>query len=89
MTRHQTRSMIRWEAAVVSVLGAVLGIAVGLLFGWAVVSSMKDSGVTTFAVPGVQLVLYAAIAGLAGVVAALPPARRAAKLDILQAVAAE
>jgi putative ABC transport system permease protein len=50
---------------------------------------MKDSGVTTFAVPGVQLVLYAAIAGLAGVVAALPPARRAAKLDILQAVAAE
>ncbi len=89
MTRHQTRSMIRWEAAVVSILGAVLGIVIGILFGWAVVASMKDSGVTTFAVPVVQLVLYAAIAGLAGVVAALPPARRAAKLDVLQAVAAE
>jgi putative ABC transport system permease protein len=89
MTRHQARSMIRWEAAVVSLLGAVLGIAIGVLFGWAVVTSMQDSGITVFAVPGVRLALFGVLAGLAGVLAALPPARRAAKLDVLRAVAAE
>jgi putative ABC transport system permease protein len=81
--------MIRWEAAVVSLLGAVLGIAIGVLFGWAVVTSMQDSGITVFAVPGVRLALFGVLAGLAGVLAALPPARRAAKLDVLRAVAAE
>ena len=89
MTRRQTRSMIRCEAAVIAVLGAVLGIAIGVAFGWAVVTAMRDSGITVFAVPIVRLLLFAAVAGLAGVVAAMPPARRAAKLDVLKAVATE
>jgi putative ABC transport system permease protein len=86
MTRHQMRSMVRWEAAVTSLVGAVLGVGIGLFFGWAVVSSMHDSGITEFAVPAVQLALFALIAGLAGVVAALPPARRAARMDVLRAI---
>jgi putative ABC transport system permease protein len=89
MTRRQARSMIRWEAAVIALIGAVLGVAIGLVFGWAVLSALQDSGITVFAVPGVQLAVTVAIAGLAGVVAALPPARRAAKLDVLKAVVAE
>jgi len=89
MTRRQARSMIRWEAAVIALIGAVLGVAIGLVFGWAVVTALQDSGITVFAVPGVQLAVTVVIAGLAGVVAAMPPARRAAKLDVLKAVGAE
>jgi putative ABC transport system permease protein len=89
MTRRQARSMIRWEAAVIALIGAVLGVAIGLVFGWAVVTALQDSGITVFAVPGVQLAVTVALAGLAGVIAALPPARRAAKLDLLKAVVAE
>jgi putative ABC transport system permease protein len=89
MARKQTRSMIRWEAVIISLFGALLGIAVGILFGWAFVSALNDQGITEFAVPFGQLIIYVVFAGLAGIVAAIPPARRAARLNVLEAIASE
>lgn len=87
MTRRQVRSMIRWEAVIIAVLGAVLGVAVGVFFAWAFVLSLGDEGFGQLAVPGRQLLLYVALAGVAGMVAAVLPARRAARLDVLAAIA--
>ena len=81
--------MIRWEAAIVALMGAVLGVIVGTLYGWAMVSALKSSGVTEFAVPYGQLAIYTVLAGVAGIVAAVPAARRAARLDVLEAVTVE
>jgi putative ABC transport system permease protein len=89
MARRQIRSMVRWEAVIIAVFGAVLGAAVGIFFGWAMVRALKSQGITALSVPGGQLVAYVVIAGLFGVVAAALPARRAAKLDVLRAIASE
>ena len=84
MSRKQTRRMIRLEAVIIAVFGAVLGTAVGIFFGWAMAQALKDQGFSALAFPVGQLVLYVVIAGLAGVVAAILPARHAAKLDVLE-----
>jgi putative ABC transport system permease protein len=89
MSRGQVRSMIRWEAVIVTVFGAVLGTAVGVFFGWALVAALKDQGITDLAVPGGQLVVYVIVAALLSLVAAILPARRAARLDVLAAIATE
>jgi putative ABC transport system permease protein len=89
MSRRQVRGMIRWEAVIIAVFGAVMGIVIGLFFGWALVQALKDQGVTKFAVPGGQLLIYLIVAGLFGVIAAVWPARRAARLDVLRAVTVE
>jgi putative ABC transport system permease protein len=67
----------------------VLGLAVGLFFGWALVLSMKDQGITVFSIPVLILVTVVVLAVLAGLVAAVPPSRRAARLNILRAPASE
>jgi putative ABC transport system permease protein len=64
----------------------VLGLAVGVLFGWALVTALSDEGFETFRLPEVTLVVIFVLAGFAGVLAAVWPARRAAKLDVLRAV---
>ncbi|MDQ2827228.1 MAG: FtsX-like permease family protein, partial [Actinomycetota bacterium] len=89
MSRRQVRSMIRAESVIIAVLGAVLGLAVGVLFGWAVVSALNDQGIKSLVIPGGQLVVYVILAGVAGVVAAVFPARRAAKLDVLASISYE
>jgi putative ABC transport system permease protein len=89
MSRRQVRGMIRWEAVVIAVFGAVLGVALGIFFGWALVEALKDQGISVFAIPVGQLVIYILLAGLAGILAAVWPARRAAKLDVLRAVTIE
>ncbi len=89
MSRRQTRRMIRWEAVIVAVIGAVLGLVVGVFFGWAVVRALHDDGITTLSVPGGQLVAYVVIAGVLAVLAAVFPARRAARLNVLAAIAYE
>jgi putative ABC transport system permease protein len=89
MSRRQARSMIRWEAVIIVVIGGILGIVIGIVFGWAFVRALADEGITTFSIPGGQLVAYLLLAVLAGVLAAIPPARRAAKLNVLDAIATE
>jgi putative ABC transport system permease protein len=81
--------MIRWEAVIIVIIGAILGLSIGIFFGWALVRALADEGITRFAVPGGQLLLYMLLAVGAGILAAIPPARRAAKLNVLEAVGTE
>jgi putative ABC transport system permease protein len=74
---------------IIALMGAILGVAIGLFFGWALQSALESSGVTELAVPGGQLVFYLVFAGLAGVLTAILPARRASRLDVLDAIAYE
>jgi putative ABC transport system permease protein len=89
MARRQVRTMIRWESVLIAVFGAVLGAAVGIFFGWAMVHALKSQGITALTVPVGQLLIYIVIAGIFGVLAAVWPARRAARLDVLQAIVTE
>jgi putative ABC transport system permease protein len=89
MVRSQVRRMIRWEAVVIAVFGAILGIMAGIVLGWAVVTALADQGLETFSVPWLQLFVYILIAAVAGVIAAIYPARKAANLNILDAIAYE
>ena len=89
MARRQVRTMIRWEAVIIAVFGAVLGAVVGIFFGWAMVQALRSQGITTLTVPAGQLVVYILIAALFGVIAAILPARRAARLDVLAAISTE
>jgi putative ABC transport system permease protein len=87
-TRRQVRSMIRWESVLVAVLGAVGGVAVGVFLGWALVQAADSAGIVqSFAVPTGQLAVVVAVGALAGALAAIRPARRAARLDVLDAIA--
>ena len=89
MARGQVKGMIRGESVIISVMGALIGLAIGVLFGWAVVATFSGEGVSELVIPVGQLVFYVVIAGVLGVIAALLPARRAARLDILQAISHE
>jgi putative ABC transport system permease protein len=89
MRRRQVRTMIRSEAVILAVFGAVIGIVIGTGMGIALVSSLKTQGVTDTVVPYPNLVIFLILAALLGLVAASWPARRAAKLDVLAAIAAE
>jgi putative ABC transport system permease protein len=86
MLRRQVRSMIRGEAVVVSVLGAVLGVLLGVAFGAAIVGSLSGSGITQIAIPWSTIIVVLVLALLFGLFAAIFPARRAARLDVLQAI---
>lgn len=86
MTRRQTRSMIRLEAAIVASFGAILGLIVGLFFGWIATLAIPESIISTVAVPWLTLVIYGVVATIAGLLAASFPARRAARLNVLDAI---
>ena len=90
-SRAQLRSMIRWESVVVSTFGTTLGIALGVLVGWGLLRAMSEvEGVATpLAVPVAPLLVVVAIGAAAGVVAAWRPARRAARMDVLVAIATD
>jgi putative ABC transport system permease protein len=89
MTRHQTGSAVRWEAAIVSSLGTALGAFLGLCFGWALSVSLRKQGLTNFEIPVTSLLVICAIGVLGGVLAALRPGWRAARLDVLRSIATE
>jgi len=88
-TRGQLRAIVRYESLVISLFGAVEGLALGTLFGWAIVAALHSQGVTQLVFPVTQLITLAALAGVAGIVAAFGPSRRAARLSILRAVTTE
>ncbi|MEW2355658.1 FtsX-like permease family protein [Spirillospora sp. NPDC029432] len=89
MTRGQLRAMIRWEAVIISVLGAVLGLAIGVFFGWTLVYALEEEGITEFAFPAGTLLGLVIAAGVVGFVSAVLPGRRAARIDVLRAVTTE
>lgn len=86
MSRAQVRRMIRLEAVVISLYGAALGVALGVVFGVGFTHALSSQGVDVLSVPVVRLLAFLAIAGLIGVLAALWPARRAARLGVLTAI---
>jgi putative ABC transport system permease protein len=74
---------------IIALQGTFLGLLIGLFFGWALVRALEDQGMTVFQVPYGSLVVIVVIAALAGMVAAVGPGRRAARLDVLRAVVSE
>jgi putative ABC transport system permease protein len=87
MERSQVRASVRWEAALIALLGVTLGTALGLGFGWVMMQAMASDGFDQLAIPVTRLVVVAIVATVAAVVAAALPARRAARLDVLQSIA--
>jgi putative ABC transport system permease protein len=88
-SRRQLRRMVRLEAVVISVFGALLGLVLGVAFGAALRRSLESDGFSTLSIPVAQLVAYLAGAALIGVVAAVWPAWRASRLNVLNAIAFE
>jgi putative ABC transport system permease protein len=88
-TRPQTRAMVRGEAVTVGLFGTVGGLGLGLFLGWALVSALASEGFGSFAVPTVSLAVVFALGALVGVLAAVRPAHRAARMDVLSAIATE
>jgi putative ABC transport system permease protein len=89
MKRRQVRAMIRSEAVILSLFGAIIGVVVGTALGTAFAASLKQQGITDIVIPFGNLVTFLVIAALLGLGAASWPARRAAKLDVLAAIAAD
>ncbi len=85
--RRSVRRMITIESMVMAIFGTILGMILGVSLGAALVIALREFGFETVAIPWVWLALYTLGAAAAGVIAALYPARRASKLDILQAIA--
>ncbi|MCY7372406.1 MAG: FtsX-like permease family protein [Spirochaetaceae bacterium] len=89
MSRRQLRLMVRLESVVISVFGAVLGLGLGVLFGVLLQRSLAGQGISDLAIPWGSLVLFLVVAAVIGVLAAIWPARRAARLDVLRAITTE
>jgi putative ABC transport system permease protein len=89
MRRRQVRTMIRSEAVILAVFGAIVGIVIGTALGLALVASLRQQGITETVVPVSNLVIFLLLAAVLGLIAATWPARRAARLDILAAIATE
>jgi putative ABC transport system permease protein len=85
--RAQTMRMITVEAVVIAVFGALLGVAVGAGMGSAVARALKNDGITQIVLPWDRMGTYLALAALVGVIAAVLPAIRAARLNVLNAIA--
>ncbi|MEU0785967.1 FtsX-like permease family protein [Streptomyces sp. NPDC006173] len=90
-TRAQLRAMVRWESVLVAAFGTAGGLALGAFLGWVLVEASDGVSDTAFAfaVPPLRLVVVALVGLAAGALAGLRPARRAARLDVLRAIATE
>ncbi|MGH3369283.1 MAG: ABC transporter permease [Nocardioidaceae bacterium] len=89
LSRRQLRRMVRLESVIVAVLGAALGVLLGIAFGVALQRAIADQGIEVLAIPWLRLVLFVVVAAFVGVLAAVVPARRAARLDVLRAISTE
>jgi putative ABC transport system permease protein len=87
MSRRQLRRMIRLEAALVALFGAALGVGAGIAFGWAAVEALPSGITGALSIPAGRIAVLVVVSGLAGLLAALGPARRASRLNLLDAIA--
>jgi putative ABC transport system permease protein len=85
MSRRQVRTMIRYESVITALIGAILGMALGVVFAALLAQPLKDEGFT-LSYPIGSLIALLVLAALAGVIAAIPPARRASRLDVLESL---
>ncbi|MFJ6388159.1 ABC transporter permease [Streptomyces sp. NPDC091972] len=90
-TRSQLRAMVRWESVLVAAFGTVGGLGLGAFLGWVLVRASDGTSDSTFAfaLPPVQLAIVALVGLAAGALAGLRPSHRAARLDVLRAIATE
>jgi putative ABC transport system permease protein len=88
MSRKQVRRMVRAESVITAGIGAILGIVLGIVFALVVSRPLASQGFT-FILPVGTLIIFFILAGVAGVLAAIPPARRASRVDVLRAVTTE
>jgi putative ABC transport system permease protein len=88
MTRRDVRRMVRYESVITAVFGALLGLVLGLFFAFVVIQALEGEGIT-FSLPIGQIVALMVFAIVVGVVAAIFPARRASRLDVLRAISYE
>ena len=88
-TRRQVRTMIRWESVIIAVLGSTIGLGLGLFFAWSIGKALEEDGFTTYEVPYVGVAAVVVVSALFGMLAALYPAWRAGRLDVLDAIATE
>ena len=86
MTRSQVRTTVRWESVITSLLGAVLGIILGIGLGWVIVFALKDQGLTSFKLPVVPTIVIMLMSFIIGLFAAIYPAWRATRVNILDAL---
>jgi putative ABC transport system permease protein len=87
MTRGQLRRMVRLESVLISVYGSVLGLGLGALIGISLTRALSDQGISELVMPGGRLAVFLAIGAVIGVLAAAWPARRAARMKVLDAIA--
>ena len=88
-TRRQVRTMIRWESVIIAVLGSTIGLGLGLFFAWSIGKALEEDGFTTYEVPYAGVAAVVVVSALFGMLAALYPAWRAGRLDVLDAIATE
>ena len=89
MNRGQMLRMVLGEGVIISLFGGVLGILLGIVFGVAIVNLLPSDFISTLAIPTQTLIVYLIVAAIAGLIAALLPARRASRLNVLDAIASE
>jgi putative ABC transport system permease protein len=89
MSRSQIRSMVRLEAALIGMIGALLGVVLGLFLGWVFQRALSNQGVGELVVPWARLVVYVFVGAATGLIAGTIPARRASRVNMLDAIAAE
>ena len=88
MSRAQVRSSVRGESAIVALFGTALGLIIGTFIAWTMAHAIINGASARLAIPTGSLITVATIAAIAGVAAALLPARRAARIDLLTAITA-
>jgi putative ABC transport system permease protein len=88
MSRRQVRRLVRYESVVTALIGAILGAVLGIFFAIVVSRPIADEGFV-LKIPFGSILIFLVLAAIAGVLAAIPPARRASRLDVLEALAYE
>ena len=89
MTRSQVRTTVRWESVLTSLYGAIVGVVLGLVLGYIVIVALRDQGLSKYAIPTRAVAIIVVSAFVVGVLAAVIPAWRATKLDLLESIGAD